>query len=288
MNTIIPKEITGIGTSKEHVLLFDFEVNHNGYKQPISSITWFQGDPSIASRLVRDRIKDVMVQNPWLGGVLQRKNRTDFNSPKENALELVFHKSSVISEEEIDKIFRFERTDAINLGMDLNSLFQVTSKQSYQVKVGNDLIDSDEPVLKITIHNNPNEIDRFALILSLSHMVGDACTFYCIKNMIISSNNIAILNPVRNAKVIESIEKSLGRSILSGSNGIWVTLLGFLRKVKRSRICKQKIFVVNQEFIIKEKTLHAEKEGQVSYVSSNDGKNKMFELIKINLELCNI
>ena len=109
----------------------------------ISTITWFDGNPQYASRIIRNRVKKILARNPWLGGVLERENN-GFSSP----VHLVFEEGCHSSEVDIDRIFEFyslfdihlKGKELIHLGMELQKMVQIATENSFVVKSASSLI----------------------------------------------------------------------------------------------------------------------------------------------------
>ena len=109
------------------------------------------------------------------------------------------------------------------------------------------------------------------MIFSLSHRVGDGYTFYNLYKMLDPSGEIKSLNPNRKPKVIERIETVLGKKMLEGIGGLWVTLL-FIKSIILSKIrretWKQKTFLIDSSYI--EETKQNFPLEEVKYITTND------------------
>ena len=136
----------------------------------VSSITFYAGKPPIA--LLQQRIKQIINANPWLAsrlvtvpgvGAVALYPRGLHLSPSDGAFEY------------------FNTTSDCSLHSSLP--YTVISRKAivHVIRTGNDCLDHDETLFKVTlVHTSLPDADycTYALIVSLSHILGDGHTFY--------------------------------------------------------------------------------------------------------------
>ena len=79
---------------------------------------------------------------------------------------------------------------------------------------------------------NKDDEQEFAVIVSLSHIIGDGHTFYALYNMIMSGNKIEPLQANRVDIAMEKIDQVMGKTearLLSSVGFIWTAIRGLLR-----------------------------------------------------------
>jgi hypothetical protein len=239
--------------SRTSVKLHEFEEKNIVMEASISSITWFKGNIQDAARCVRSRVKGIFAKNPWLNGRLMSDPE---NGPA--SLQLVFDEKFYLTEYEIDKVFYFksvhdiENSHAFYLGMNFQETTKLAQEYGYTVKPAKSLIDSDEPIFKVSIVPDSSQKNQFALIVSLCHRVGDGFTFYSLYNMLDPTKTIVALNPKRKLDVVKRIEERMGKKMMEGIGGFWIKLL-FARDMLLSKVrgdkWAQKMFIVDHDHV---------------------------------------
>ena len=148
-------------------------------ENPISTLTWFRGDAASAAKILEERLGRILDQNRWLGGrvvAVNNKAYLTFDSTDEslvnprNFLTLLQPRQSPIR----------RRTPLDRLARDCKGLL---------LKNG-----PAEPLYKITVvpcRNSPKT--HFALLVALSHIVGDGHTYYKLMSMLCGNDDIAPL-----------------------------------------------------------------------------------------------
>lgn len=251
-------EDTDFGTRK--VTLHEFEEKNLVMEASISAITWFDGNIQAAARIVRSRLKEIVKKNPWLLGRLKR-DLEGSSSP----LQLVFDEESESTDADVDELFLFRSVHDVDssytfsLGMNLQVTTKRAQEYGYTVKPAKQLIDKDEPVFKLAIVPDSTARNRFAVVTSLSHRVGDGFTFYSLYKMLDPKRPIVALCPERKLDVVGRIEESMGKKMLEGIGGFWVKIL-FARDMLLSKIrgskWSQKIFLLNDDYVDSVKEMH--------------------------------
>lgn len=228
----------------------------------ISTLTWFQGDYVKASVILQRRVNLILQKNPWLTGrVVKKRGRLlleypNTYPPKQQQRESFF--------------FMIDPTEStFSRNTPVDELGKLAEK--FVVRNG-----PNEPLFRVTIvpshHTNPQ--DKFALVVSMSHVVGDGATFYKIHNMLcsIKENSIVELIPQRIPTTQALQAQAIGQEEYdyAGSIGILTNVVfGFLR-VKMFGPPEQHAFVI----LDRSKIQHAKQESaaqeDLPFVSTND------------------
>ena len=139
---------------------------------PINTLTWFRGNPDQAYAFLEKRLQRILAHNPWLAGRLedhQKQAYLVYNAePKSLPIQRVHDNS-------------FRR------GMPLTDQPAATRPWRLTTNLG------AVPVFRVTLVSNPADPDRFAVIVSLSHAVGDGHTYYILLRMLFSEDPVTAL-----------------------------------------------------------------------------------------------
>jgi len=94
--------------------------------------------------------------------------------------------------------------------MSYEQVISIVYKNSLNVVKGTELLVTDEPVLKISLIPDYQDRQRFALVVSLSHVLADGHTFYRVHNMLSKDEPVVRLNPKRKLDVQARILEAVG------------------------------------------------------------------------------
>ena len=224
----------------------------------ISTLTWFRGDPEVSAPIVQNRIKEIVKKNPWLTGRVAKSNgryALIYDPTQTNNFTLT-HVSNG-SNTEVHRNLPLEE-----YGKKLSS---------YLVTPG-----PSKPVWKISIlpcARNPTKY--FAVVVSMSHAVGDGYTFYAIHNMLLSSGKCTAMEAQR----IPNAE-TIGRAAM-GEEEFTILQSGkffahMIKGVLQSLLCSlflgnqfhMRYFIVDSDKMTKQKKNAAT--SMVPFVSTND------------------
>lgn len=227
---------------------------------PISTITWFKGDFRQAKAHLKIRLKLFISKNPWLQGRLFLKYGRNSR---------LFLSYSLDDETLENLLFT---VDADNSPVTRNTpLAKMNGRVRYlMMKTG-----KNEPIFRLTIipcKENPNT--SFAVMLQLSHIVGDGATYYKLMSMLMSTDeeNIVPLNAARNMRSGEQQIAAMGNEegrILESSGYHLNILKGVLQSAFSSSPLIPRFAIVDQSKI-EEIKVTAAKESGLPFVSSND------------------
>jgi hypothetical protein len=206
------------------------ELTMGQYSNSLTTITFYEGDYLKIKSELEYRINEVLKVNPWLGGRLVVK-------PGEEDLKLWYDPEC---NDVPSNIYTCHEPGVIPLKRSTKYGQYKDYLPDYSVCVPplQGLIGTNHPVFKVTVVPDVIEHhDRFAIIVSQSHMIGDAHTYYKIFHMLFNSkinnndnntnnntnnnNNancrrmintspVEHMNPIRRSDVKYHIEKHMG------------------------------------------------------------------------------
>ena len=183
------------------------------YAPPITTVTFYTGDIS-DSNIILLRLKEIIRKNPWLASTLvymQEKNervlKLRYFKNIERAFENnVFYEESITPEDnKLDENFDGDALSAL--------------AQKFTVKMGTSCIGREEPLFKVTILKfvDPKDphgiIKKSALILSLSHVLGDGHTFYSVYSFFDPKTEVNSLQHHRKIEFPDLIDEIYGKEL---------------------------------------------------------------------------
>ena len=147
----------------------------------VSSITFFTG--VIDESSLYSKILDIMNCNPWLGGRLVRENSSTY---------LQYTRCNEFTTINPD-IFSIAQNNDLHEKLSFNEIQKIA--RLYTVKAGTACINKDEVLFKVTLIMTG--LSSCALVVSLSHVVGDGNNMFTLYRMLGDNQDIITLNPVR-------------------------------------------------------------------------------------------
>jgi len=232
------------------------------WEEGIASVSFYTGNFAEASAAILEQFKKIVAANPWLAGRLVKS--------KEDGVCLV-HPASP-SEEDINRLFQstsFGDTGGFKLAP--NASYVDTCRSMYKSKkrvvVGAGM--QDVCTILTLSESSPGE---FALIFSISHVIGDGRTKYDILNMLSPGTEVTALVSTRIMSFSESMRDMCGRrelawidkpsSLFMMMGAVMPAMMG-CKKVTCTafKLCPDRVAEIKQS---------ATKDGDVSYVSTND------------------
>lgn len=263
------------------VELHAFEENTASLEASISTLTWFEGNAYEALHVIRHRIESILRANPWLLGSLRG------SSP----MRLEYDAQVEPDESDIDKVFQFfpavdtvesDLIGALVYGMELTDLMRVAQLYDLILEPASRLVNTNKTLFKVSLIPESQELQRFALVVSLCHRIGDGCTFYNLYQMLDPRVSIQALNPARKLDVLDNIETLMNRKMAEGVTGAFIKLI-FVRDIMRtsfrnslggSGVFKfhQRTFLLDQDYLREKKLEHDPVECQYDcpFISVND------------------
>lgn len=244
---------------------------------PISTLTWMKGDLTKASQCFEHRVREVCKANPWLFGKLAKKDgRVHIWVPNDG-----IESGGIFSQGTTkDSPIHYEMTP-----VELSKIVQREgTRQGFILAMGKDFDQVFWKVSLVPCNRCPTE--RFALICSMSHIIGDGHTFYSLHNMLLGSEPVASLEVTRVSNTTTLQEEMLGKaeSAVMYSWGLIVVALrgvfqsNVLSKIPRTGAALRpaaKYFLVDAQKISELKQDYAnistkQEDDRTPFVSTND------------------
>lgn len=182
---------------------------------PIATLSFFEGCYKEAAALLEKRTENILAVNPWLAGWL-------IPMPDMN---IIYDETG---RDRPPGYFTVFDPGVIPLKHDTPYGFYTEELKEAIVPGNTALIGQNKPIWKVALIPDAAEPDtKFAILVSMSHAVGDAHTYYKIFNMLSSRAKIEALNPVRVANFTEAVYRTLGesetnfvRNMIGGGEGV--------------------------------------------------------------------
>jgi len=231
----------------------------------ITTITFVKGDPAAAAAYLKQRVADIVRANPWLGGKLTR--------PKgKKGVYLRWDPSSAPS------LF-------VEHGIDDPSLPPMTRDTPYAKLVkaceargmvmgnGDESLAKHAHMFKVSlIPDAEHPTERFGVVMSLTHAIGDGYTFYQMHNMLSMGRPLTALDARRVHQAHAEAEKATQE--VGGLTNIspWLILkmmYAYMRVWCGWDVPECCAHYVDQQHVAQRKE-EAKREGSVSFVSTND------------------
>mmetsp|Transcript_15908 Transcript_15908/g.30087 ORF Transcript_15908/g.30087 Transcript_15908/m.30087 type:complete len:454 (-) Transcript_15908:108-1469(-) len=244
-----------------HKLLRGEEIMYAKDEAPISTLTWFQGEYKNASRILKDRVSKILAKNPWLAGRLTMRGggrlRIEYSSQQGPQLD--------------DYYFEL---DASESPFSRDTPVLVLGSASRNILVANG---PDQPLFRVTLcpcKKNPTAC--FAVVVSLSHVVGDGATFYKLHNMLCSNDDAIIKTLVASRIPTAAAQKAdaLGRAEFEFGRSFGFILnlvIGLIRTRAIGPAPHSQMVLLDDDKIRKAKEEEAvNRDAEVAWVSTND------------------
>ena len=194
----------------------------NENEAPITTVTWFEGSHLEATAVIRQRLGKIMSANPWLGGTLVKKKSKNYihfaTTPDATAGDIV--EKFLLTVAPQDSVIHHE--------MDFSEVQELGKSAGYYLAAGNTF---QKPFWRIAVvpssRTAPKE--RFAVFLSLTHVVGDGHTYYTLFNMLMNAGPIQALDARRVANAQQKHEMVLGTKesqAMTSIGQLWCALKG--------------------------------------------------------------
>lgn len=245
--------------NKTSVLLLSAESEFGIYEAPISTITFFDGSYREAATALMPRIVEVLQENPWLGGwILKDKNDKDL-------IKIFFDPTG---KDHTPDHFQMLPPGQIPLSRErtkYDEISEVLSEHGVLVENTKSIIGRNKPIFKLSIIPDADQPDqRFALVMSFSHLGGDACTYYNIFRMLDAEAPVQALSPIRDHRFPNVLEQNLGEQEINYvKNQLSLERNIFDWGKKKDDPIERRVFYVSKDFI------REGKEGSDTMLSAN-------------------
>jgi len=236
------------------------------FEAPNATVTFMDGSPQVAIDWLRKRVGEVVYRNPWLGGYLA-KDRS-----RGGAVSLFYDPSS---DEVSSDIFTAFEPGAIELARDTKyeDLGEAFAGYDVVVRCNADLVGSNQPIFRVCVIPDAKQPeDRFALVVSMSHVCGDGFTFHKIFKMLSTDCKVADIeemNPARKHDFTDAVYE------LCGADEAF-----YVDKISRSPVWsafnkKDDTVIVRAAFFIDEGWVEGQKEAWDKVSKMNDAEKML-------------
>lgn len=244
-----------------------------GMAPSISTCTFLVGDPREAAARLRERTREILRLNPWLGGRLDQAR--DEARPV-----LVYGPAAERDDPTLGGAFFFE--PAPPGGAPGGALSHRTPYRDVARALGRLLVKTgsaclgraDEPLFRVAVVPDALQPEgRWALVVSLSHVIADGHTFYQVHNMLSDGREVRALEPRRAADVPGLAEAAMGGDggfLANPRPGLLLSLLsaGLLGALV-GPACAVDLRYVDDAYVARAKA-EAAQAGTAPFVSTND------------------
>ncbi|MBB6462203.1 hypothetical protein [Flammeovirga kamogawensis] len=237
----------------EKIDLLPFETSLAIMEEPgVTSITFFEGNIKLIGKKIKDRFQEIVNANPWLSGKIIKQNKE---------ISLQFSNSP-----EIEQLYHPD-IDTVSVSDEM-SYEQITQAvKSCTVQRGRHLINKLHPLTLLSIlpdKENPSE--KFAVILSISHVIADGFTYYSILNMFSDDIKIESLNVNRKLDVSKQIPNYIGKDLYKFTNSISLGINSLKGLVFGKKVQCFAYYVDTQKI----NAIKADLPSNIPFVSTND------------------
>lgn len=240
----------GTNSGFESVRLLKFEAMQLR-STPITRVTFYEGKAPL--EYIRDRVASIVAENPWLQGRLAKQD---------GRLVLRYPKSAV----DIAESLRVVNLPDIRFDMGFAEL-AAALKESI-IKRGAFCVDKDESLFRVTVARLAG--DRFAVVMSMSHVYADTPTFYELHKMLSSTEKVRPLIVNR----VYSSNRDMNAMCGGQVDAIpWLTSPGFVVNVTGTLIRRRKptvnLFQIDRRKIDERKKEY-EAGNKPKFITTND------------------
>jgi len=254
--------VTAAG-SKEHVLLEDESSGFFvGYSQPITTVTYFKGTPP--ARAIKQRVSSIIRANPWLAGSVA------WNADRSRVL---LRYGGPAANIDFARHYLELPHGALPVYADMppQELCTVLDGCSAVVNSNGECLERGSDVVLFKVAVVPDykvPFEGFALVISMSHFLGDGHTYYTLVDMLSNEGTVRPLRPERKEQYMQELEDAVGKVPKLGgpsAENRGAFFLNFLCTALLSRMTMS-TYHVDDAILAKAK---AQAQG-VSFLSSND------------------
>lgn len=240
-------------------------------EEGITTITFYNGDFKAASEALCTQFTRVVASNPWLAGRLVKTDtgvqlRHPVMSPEVASVEVNSLFTSISAQE---TSLSFKLTPNSPYADICTEMFK--SNANVVVENGYSLVGKNKPVTLLTLAESI--AGKFALIFSMSHVVGDGRTYYEIFKMLQPGVAVRQLASTRVMNFSELMRDTCGRKELEWADSASTAFVFTVTMLPAMLGCGKKAkcyaFSLDDERVAAAKTAGAV-DGGVPYVTTND------------------
>lgn len=240
-----------------YISLLDAETSYMlmNEEKAVSTVSFYETDDVTGLRAVslflRERVAEIIQANPWLGGRLV----------KHDAKVVLAHDNAPHPES-------FEEAQ-----MDHDLSYKEIQKHlgAFVVPDGATAMKHDTPLFKVVFLKQTE--NKFGVLVSLSHVIGDGHTFYKVHSMLGQQAAVTSMNPIRCKTFPQDMVKSMGKSesaIMSSGKVMAHAVAGLISMTWKKAPAIQ-AFCIDHHWLGQQKEQHkAHAPADVPFVSTND------------------
>ena len=223
------------------------------YEFPMTTITFCDGNYQNIRLYLQQRIADIIAKNPWMGGWLIRDVHDDLK------VKIYYDKDGKdLCQGHFQVLDNHDTVVSLSRDKTKYTEYPQILQQVGALLPGNsELIGKDRPFWKVSVIPDcdaPQE--RFALVMSLSHAVGDIQTYYKLYQMLDKDATIDQLDPTRDPnyqdRLVDMIGEKEATYFRSAIQNPIIDLTG-----ASDEKCVFKLFYVDPDWILTRKSRRA-------------------------------
>jgi hypothetical protein len=193
---------------KTSIRLLPLEQTLGLFDTPMTTLTYFDGNYLVAAKHLMERIPQIIEANPWLGGWGARaKGDTEVKlwydeTGKEVASGIFycFEPGEVPFTTDVP----YDQLEKLGKGLNIERKVKIPSTP--------EVLGKNQALWRVTVVPTTDKPDsKFALVVSMSRLLGDMYTFYMLQGMLSRDMQVFRLNPVRHLGFDESLIERVGR-----------------------------------------------------------------------------
>lgn len=250
----------------------------------ITTATFFKG--KVPTEDLTSRIIEIVQANPWLACRLKKqmdgtkkKKRPAIvyeTQPSPEAILADHYVQYSVAEIQGDKKY----LAAIDVGQPYEAICKAVDKSDAKLICGGACVGKNQPQFRVTVVPSADG-ERFAMLVSLSHVIGDGYTYYEIMNLLSLNAPMKALNPIRKPGFGDALKAAVGKAEYGfpGTAGYMCNAIGNMMFGSKPKI--------RAHFIDKAKVAAAKAQeagGSVPFVSTNDVVTSAFgKLVRANV-----
>jgi hypothetical protein len=229
-----------------------------------TSVTFFGGTPPID--YLRQRTKEIVEANPWVAA----------KPSKEGGINHMVYPEKTADLPELFQTFDAS-TDVAFAGIDMSRPYAEICRAAVplMIKRGSEVTEEDKGSFLVSVVTNLPQ-GTFALVVSLSHVIGDGHTFYTLHHMLSANASVEVLEPKRDESFPEKQKKFMGEDMAKGVTDVPLTLRSLMGVLKLKLFTKrqvQQLYYVDDNYIQDQKKAYRQKkenENEPAFISTND------------------
>ena len=210
----------------------------------VSTVTFYKGACPLA--YIKKRVAQLVIANPWLLSRLVSKAKGD--------IDLVFNEApEKLIDQYVDSIVHLVHDPTLSP----DAPYDVTSNKidKYLVKPGENCVNKLEPLFKvIVIHIDDG---TFAVVFSISHLIGDGFTFYELYGMLSESSEVRQLQSKRDFDFERKVDAKMNGNDTYSYILSLATTFNILKTLLWDPAPTMHVFRVSERWIADEKARYA-------------------------------